>query len=83
MQFTVRDDGAGIPEAYHDIIFRKFGTAQQTEGSPSTGLGLTFCKLAIEAHGGRIWVESGGPRGAAFHFVVPRGAAHLPPAGAV
>jgi two-component system, sensor histidine kinase and response regulator len=71
VRFTVRDDGQGIPPAYHDIIFRKFGTLKRPGGRPTSGLGLTFCKLAVEAHGGRIWVESGERGGTAFHFVIP------------
>ncbi|MEX2583589.1 MAG: ATP-binding protein [Gemmatimonadota bacterium] len=69
--FTVRDNGRGIPPAYHDIIFRKFGTLSRTGDRPSSGLGLTFCKLAVEAHGGRIWVESAETGGTTFHFVIP------------
>jgi signal transduction histidine kinase len=72
VRFSVRDDGLGIPPAYHDIIFRKFGSVQRQGGRPTSGLGLTFCKLAVEAHGGRIWVESDGAAGATFHFVIPR-----------
>lgn len=68
--FTVADDGVGIPPAFHDIIFRKFGSVQPA-GSSSSGLGLTFCKLAVEAHGGRIWVESMDGQGTAFRFVLP------------
>lgn len=71
--FSVADDGVGIPEAYHELIFRKFGTLQRSDTTPagSTGIGLTFCKLAVEAHGGRIWVESAEGAGSAFHFVIP------------
>lgn len=72
VRFTVRDNGAGIPAAYHELIFDKFGSLGRGGSRPSTGLGLTFCKLAVEAHGGRIWVESGERGGAAFHFVIPR-----------
>lgn len=71
VRFTVRDDGLGIPPAYHDLIFRKFGSIQRPGGRPTSGLGLTFCKLAIEAHGGRIWVESAETGGTAFHFLIP------------
>lgn len=71
IQFTVRDDGTGIPPAYHDLIFRKFGNLQRPDGPRSSGLGLTFCRLAVEAHGGRIWVESPEVGGATFHFVLP------------
>jgi len=71
--FTVTDDGIGIPEAYHDLIFRKFGSLQRnaSAGPPSTGIGLTFCKLAVEAHGGQIWVESREGEGSVFRFTIP------------
>ena len=72
--FTVADDGVGIPAEYHDIIFRKFEQVK-TLHIPrvrSSGLGLAFCKLVVEAHGGRIWVKSGGDMvGSAFHFWLP------------
>jgi signal transduction histidine kinase len=72
--FTVADDGVGIPAEYHDIIFRKFEQVR-TPHIPrvrSSGLGLAFCKLVVEAHGGRIWVKSGGDAvGSAFHFWLP------------
>jgi signal transduction histidine kinase len=71
VRFTVADDGQGIPPAYHDIIFRKFGSVDRAGARPSSGLGLTFCKLAVEAHGGHIWVESREGEGTAFHFVIP------------
>ena len=72
--FTVADDGVGIPAEYHDIIFRKFEQVK-TPHIPrvrSSGLGLAFCKLVVEAHGGRIWVRSGAEKpGSAFHFWLP------------
>jgi signal transduction histidine kinase len=72
--FTVADDGVGIPPEYHDIIFRKFEQVR-TPHIPrvrSSGLGLAFCKLVVEALGGRIWVQSGPERqGSAFHFWLP------------
>lgn len=80
--FTVADDGVGIPAEYHDIIFRKFEQVK-TLHIPrvrSSGLGLAFCKLVVEAHGGRIWVKSGGDMvGSAFHFWLPM---HPPAASA-
>jgi signal transduction histidine kinase len=80
--FTVADDGVGIPPEYHDIIFRKFEQVK-TPHIPrvrSSGLGLAFCKLVVEAHGGRIWVKSGADRqGSAFHFWLPN---HPPAASA-
>ena len=72
--FTVSDDGPGIPKEYHEIIFRKFEQVK-TPNAPrvrSSGLGLAFCKLVIESHGGRIWVHSDGEgHGSAFHFTLP------------
>jgi signal transduction histidine kinase len=80
--FTVADDGVGIPPEYHDLIFRKFEQVK-TPHIPrvrSSGLGLAFCKLVVEAHGGRIWVKSGAERqGSAFHFWLPE---HPPTASA-
>ncbi len=70
VRFTVADDGVGIPPAFHDTIFRKYASVQQ-RGHATSGLGLTFCKLAVEAHGGRIWVESIGEGGSVFHFALP------------
>ena len=70
--FTVRDSGIGIPSDALERIFDKFGQVEGRAGSrTSTGLGLTFCKMAIEAHGGRIWVESVMEQGSTFHFVLP------------
>jgi two-component system sensor histidine kinase/response regulator len=72
--FTVADNGPGIPPEYHEIIFRKFEQVK-TPNVPrvrSSGLGLAFCKLVVESHGGRIWVQSAGDgHGSSFHFVLP------------
>ena len=71
--FTVADNGPGIPPEYHEVIFRKFERVK-TSIAPSTrssGLGLAFCKLAVDAHGGRIWVQSAEGQGSAFHIALP------------
>ena len=71
--FTVADNGPGIPPEYHELIFRKFEQVR-TPNIPrvrSSGLGLAFCKLVIESHAGRIWVQSEEGRGSAFHFALP------------
>jgi two-component system sensor histidine kinase/response regulator len=72
--FTVTDNGPGIPAEYHEIIFRKFEQVK-TPNMPrvrSSGLGLAFCKLVVESHGGRIWVQSAGEgQGSSFHFALP------------
>jgi signal transduction histidine kinase len=71
--FFVRDTGEGIPRDEIDRIFDKFAQAESRKAGHkmSTGLGLTFCKLAVEAHGGRIWVESEPGRGSTFSFSIP------------
>jgi len=72
--FTVADNGPGVPPEYQEIIFRKFEQVR-TPNLPKlrgSGLGLAFCKLVVEAHGGRIWVQSAGDgQGSAFHFTLP------------
>lgn len=78
LKFTVRDDGIGIAPAHHDMIFQKFGSVKGNADSSGTGLGLTFCKLAVEAHDGRIWVDSSERGGTAFCFVIPRAVAEKP-----
>lgn len=71
--FSVADNGPGIPEEAFDRIFEKFGQVGGRPASrrPSTGLGLTFCKMAVEAHGGRIWVQSRLGEGSIFSFTLP------------
>ena len=71
--FTVADDGPGIPAEYHDVIFRKFERVKSSAHphARSSGLGLAFCKMAVEAHGGRIWVESELGQGSTFSFTLP------------
>jgi len=69
----VTDTGPGIPKEYHEKIFDKFGQveASKTGAKSSTGLGLTFCRLAVQSHGGRIWVESEPGLGSTFIVVQP------------
>ena len=71
--FTVADNGPGIPADYQEIIFRKFEQvrAQHAPRVRSSGLGLTFCKLAVESHGGRIWVTSTEGEGSTFFVQLP------------
>lgn len=69
---SVRDDGEGIPEADQKRIFNAFEQSRHTvHDRYDTGMGLTFCKLAVEKHGGKIWVESKVGRGSTFYFTIP------------
>lgn len=69
---SVRDDGEGIPEADQKRIFNAFEQSRHTVHDRfDTGMGLTFCKLAVEKHGGEIWVESKVGRGSTFLFTIP------------
>ncbi len=72
-EITVRDNGEGIPEEYRDKIFDKFVQAERKRMHmrSGAGLGLTFCKMAIELHGGKISVESKVGEGSAFSFRLP------------
>ena len=71
--FAVRDSGRGIPQEAFARIFEKFGQAEmgRAQRRQSTGLGLTFCKMIVEMHGGRIWVESEMGQGSVFLFTIP------------
>jgi len=76
IQFEVEDNGSGVPEEYKTKIFEKFVQVERKRAHlrTGTGLGLTFCKMAIELHGGKIWVESPcQPEGAGskFSFTLP------------
>ena len=70
---AVHDQGRGVPEDVREKIFEKFATvaARQDSIYKSFGLGLAFCKLAIEAHGGTIGVDPGVPAGSTFWFELP------------
>jgi signal transduction histidine kinase len=65
----VQDQGPGIPPEFQERIFDKF--FQLGNRRNSTGLGLTFCKLAVEAHGGSIGVNSTDGQGSRFWFILP------------
>ncbi len=71
----ISDTGQGIPQDKRHIIFEKFGqiSAKKSGKVRSTGLGLTFCKMAVEAHGGKIGVKSEIGKGTTFWFSLPTG----------
>jgi two-component system sensor histidine kinase/response regulator len=75
IDLRVRDEGAGIPADYRTRIFEKYVRVEERgviEPRNSQGLGLVFCRTAVEAHGGRIWVEDNGVRGSCFCLRLPR-----------
>ena len=73
VRFEVKDSGPGIPEDKQADIFWQYDKAdvKAFAGAGSTGLGLTFCRLAVQSHGGKIGVNSSPPNGAAFYFTLP------------
>ncbi len=72
-QFFVKDNGPGIPEQYQTDIFNKYSQLEKrSDGRIYTvGLGLYFCRMAVEAHGGSISVESEYGKGSCFFFFIP------------
>jgi len=80
VRIEVVDTGDGIPLEERTRVFEKFTQGQGRSGTRrGSGLGLAFCRMAVEAHGGRIWVEDGpGGRGSRFAFTLPRAQADAP-----
>lgn len=73
VELSVRDHGLGVPEAFRERVFDKYVRLDSDPASMANrGLGLTFCRIAVEAHGGRVWVEPNEPNGAAFIVRIPR-----------
>ncbi len=74
IEFVVHDDGEGIPQDDLERIFNDFERSRVTNTTRfDTGMGLAFCKLAVEQHGGRIWATSERGRGSSFFFTLPLG----------
>jgi signal transduction histidine kinase len=72
VRISVEDNGAGIPESDRERVFDKFMRLKNGQGNPGgLGVGLAFCKLAVQGHGGKIWVESAPERGSIFIFTLP------------
>jgi signal transduction histidine kinase len=67
----VSDTGDGIPKEYLSRIFEKFVQVETKKARTGRGLGLTFCKMTVEAHGGKIWVDSEPGKGSVFTFTLP------------
>jgi PAS domain S-box-containing protein len=71
VQVWVKDTGPGIPKDQLQIIFEKFIRLQGKVGWQGYGLGLAFCRLAVEGHRGRIWAENNADGGSCFTFSIP------------
>lgn len=71
-EFTVRDRGKGIAEENRERVFETFEQGSRADAKQGTGLGLAICKLIIEAHDGKIWIEEGeNGSGSAFVAFIP------------
>lgn len=71
LEVSVSDSGPGVAPEQRSMIFELYGQVSGTQPRQGTGIGLTFCKLAIEAHGGSISVRDAPERGSTFWFTIP------------
>ncbi len=71
LHISVSDQGQGIAHEHREVIFEKFRRLQALNAPKGMGLGLAFCRLAVEAHGGKIWVDDAPSGGARFNFTLP------------
>jgi signal transduction histidine kinase len=73
VEIAVSDQGPGVPPEFRERIFEKFQRLENRKSLPGAnrGLGLTFCRLAVEAHGGTIWVDDSPGGGALFRALLP------------
>src|SRR6185369_2730579 len=72
VRFAVRDTGVGIPVDEVPRIFERFYRVDKSRTGNGTGLGLSIAKHIVEAHGGKIWVESREGEGSTFYFTIPQ-----------
>lgn len=75
---AIQDEGPGIPAEFREKVFERFVQIPDIQGRRrGSGLGLNFCRLAVESHGGTIWVESRKEGGSTFIFTLPLDSPHL------
>jgi PAS domain S-box-containing protein len=71
LHFSIQDDGPGISPEFRERVFEKYAYLNIDKPKKGIGLGLAFCRLAVEAHGGKIWVDSPTEKGSRFNFTLP------------
>ncbi len=71
VRFWIEDSGPGVPKEKRNSIFDKYTRLHGRDGPSGYGLGLAFCRLAVEGHGGKIWVEDAPGGGSHFTFTIP------------
>ena len=69
--FGVQDNGPGIPTDETERVFDRFYQIRDDQRAGGSGLGLAIVREVVEAHGGRVWVESAVGRGSTFYFTLP------------
>ena len=78
IRFGVKDTGIGIPSDDVSRIFERFYRVDRSRSGSGTGLGLSIARHIVEAHGGKIWVDSIEGQGSTFFFTIPQSAADFP-----
>lgn len=76
-QFSVEDNGIGIPAEYHDKIFLLFRRLHVSDKYEGTGIGLSICKTIVEQHGGKIWVDTQRTQGTVIQFTMRKNPSEL------
>jgi two-component system, OmpR family, sensor histidine kinase VicK len=73
VSISIKDNGIGIPSEMLSEVFNTLGSTRRTgtAGEKSFGLGLSICKQIVEAHNGKIWVQSDAGRGSVFYVELP------------